>query len=445
MRQPFASALASGLLCLLAPGAAALGDEWPGFRGPDGTGVSRAEGLPERWSATENVTWSVGVAGRGWSSPIVTSGRVFVTSAVPDGEDVEARKGLYFGGEQSDPPAMEYRWTVACLDAATGEARWERVAHHGRPQTPIHVKNSYASATPVSDGERIFARFCDVGVFAYDLDGKELWKRRLEPVATRRDWGGAASLAHHEGRLFVVNDNEDASYLMALDAKSGETLWRIERDEASNWATPFVWETDERTELVTAGSRRVRSYDLDGAPLWELAGMSRITIATPYAAGGLLYVTSGFVMDRSRPVYAIRPGATGDISPGGERGEQALAWSLERGAPYNPSTLVYDGRLYVLLDAGFLACYDATSGEELYGKQRLGGRAGFTASPWAYGGKVFCLDEDGETFVVRTGDAFELSHTNSLSEMCMATPAIAAGSLFVRTQARLFCLRAAAD
>ncbi|MAF67629.1 MAG: serine/threonine protein kinase [Planctomycetes bacterium] len=428
-------AVALGPLSAAAPG------DWPRFRGPRGTGVSDEEGLPEHWSTTENVAWSVPVAGRGWSSPIVTSGRVLVTSAVPDGEDVEPRKGLYFGGERREPAEMDYRWTITCLDSETGEMLWERLAHQGRPQTPLHIKNSYASPTPVSDGERFFASFSDVGIFAYDLDGKALWKHRLAPVATRRDWGGAASLVHHDGRLFVVNDNEDASYLLALDAKSGETLWRVERDEASNWATPFVWESGERTELVTAGTRRVRSYDLEGGLLWELAGMSSITIATPYAAGGLLYVTSGYVMDRRRPIFAIRPGARGDISPDGEEPGEAIAWSRGRGAPYNPSTLVYDGHLYVLLDAGFLACYDAGTGEELYGKQRLGGRGGFTASPWAYGGNVFCLDENGETFVIRAGDEFELSHTNSLGEMCMATPAIAEGSLFVRTLSRLTCLR----
>ncbi|MED6333945.1 MAG: PQQ-binding-like beta-propeller repeat protein [Planctomycetota bacterium] len=433
------------LASALALTASAEAGDWPRFRGPDGTGVSDEEGLPERWSETENVAWSAEIAGRGWSSPIVTAGRVLVTSAVPDGEDVEPRKGLYFGGERKEPVEMDYRWTVTCLDAKSGEVRWERVAHQGRPATPIHIKNSYASPTPVTDGQRFFASFGDVGLFAYDLDGRELWKRPFEPVATRRGWGAAASVVHHDGQLFVVNDNDDDSYLMALDAESGETIWKIERDEASNWATPFVWETEGRTELVTAGTRRVRSYALDGTLLWELAGMSSITIATPYAAGGLLYVTSGYVMDRRRPIFAIRPGAQGDISLDGEIASEAIAWSHGRGAPYNPSTLVYAGRLYVLLDAGFLACYDATSGKEVYGKQRLGGRTGFTASPWAYGGRVFCLDEDGDTFVIRAGDEFELLRTNSLGEMCMATPATADGSLFVRTMSRLTCLRRSGD
>jgi hypothetical protein len=204
-----------------------------------------------------------------------------------------------------------------------------------------------------------------------------------------------------------------------------------------------VWQHEERTEIVTAGTGQVRSYDLDGQLLWSLEGMSSITIATPYAANGLLYISSGYVLDRIRPVYAIRPGATGDISLSDEAtSNEHIAWCQWRAAPYNPSTLVYQDRLYVLYDGGMLASYDAATGTTIYERQRIQGGRAFTASPWAYDGKIFCLNEDGVTAVVKAGDEYEWMHTNPLAEddMGMATPAIAGNRLIIRTAARVYAI-----
>jgi outer membrane protein assembly factor BamB len=254
-------------------------------------------------------------------------------------------------------------------------------------------------------------------------------------------WGTAASPALAGDRLVVVNDNEEKSFLVALDKKTGKQLWKVERDEKSNWASPFVWKNEKRTEIVTAGSGRVRSYGLDGQLLWQLRGMSVIAIPTPVAGDGLLYVTSGYVLDVIQPLYAIRPGAAGDISlKAGEESNKGVAWCHRRAGPYNPSPLVYDGLLYVLYDRGSLSCYEAKTGKPVYEKQRLGATA-FTASPWAYHGKVFCLSEDGDAFVVRAGRDFKVLGRNRLDEMSLATPATAGGSLFVRTASKLYCLR----
>ncbi|HLU46996.1 MAG TPA: PQQ-binding-like beta-propeller repeat protein, partial [Planctomycetota bacterium] len=243
----------------------------------------------------------------------------------------------------------------------------------------------------------------------------------------------------HKGRVYVVHDNDERSWLAAFDAATGQEIFKIDREgEKSNWSTPFMWMNADRAELVTAGTGAVRSYDPDGKLLWSFRGMSSITIASPYASGGLLYISSGYVGDPSRPIYAIRPGAKGDITlDQGERSNEWIAWSIPDAAPYNPTTLVYDGHLYTLFDRGFLTCHDARTGAEVYGKQRLAIGANFTASPWAYGGKVFCLSEEGVTYVVRAGSTYELLHTNELDEMCMSTPAIARGSLFVRTLKKL--------
>ena len=221
----------------------------------------------------------------------------------------------------------------------------------------------------------------------------------------RYGWGAASSPVLHQGRLYIVNDNEEQSFLEALDAKTGKQIWRVARDEGSNWATPFVWESGKRTEIVTAGTRRVRAYDLDGKLLWELGGMSSIAIPTPFAKFGLLYVTSGYVGDQVRPVYAVRPGASGDISlKGDETSNEFVAWYQRQGGPYNPSPLVYGDYYYTLMDFGFLTCRDARTGKEIYGKQRINtAGAAFTASPWAYNGKIFALSEDGDTYVIQAG------------------------------------------
>jgi outer membrane protein assembly factor BamB len=277
------------------------------------------------------------------------------------------------------------------------------------------------------------------------MAGKPLWSKTWPAYPTRFGWGTASSPALHEGRLYIVNDNDESSYLVALDKATGQEIWRIPRQEESNWATPYVWQNARRTEIITCGTHRVRSYDLDGKLLWELAGMSSIVIPTPFSSHDLLYVTSGYVGDETRPVFAIRPGASGDISlKAGQTKNDSIAWFLPQGGPYNPSPLVYGDYYYTLFDRGFLTCHDAKTGKLVYDKQRFEvGASAFTASPWAYNGKVFCLSEDGDTFVIQAGPEYKLIRKNSLGEMCMATPAIARGSLFIRGQENLYRIRPA--
>lgn len=448
MKQPTYRLLLALILILLPTCLTAAIANWPQFRGPESRGVAEGDALPDRWSATENVAWKTEIPGRGWSSPVVWGNRVFLTTAINAGATETLKKGLYFGGNRPDPPDAVHQWKVFCLDLQTGRVSWERQVHEGKPQTAIHLKNSFASETPVTDGQRVYCYFGNVGVFAFDLEGNPAWTRRLEPHKMRNGWGTAASPVLHGDTLYLVNDNDEDSYLLALDRATGEQRWRVSRDEKSNWSTPLVWENEHRTEIVTLGTGAVRSYDLAGKLLWSLEGMSTITIATPYAHDGLLYFSSGYVGDPFRPLYAVRPGARGDISlQEGQRSNEWIAWCREKAAPYNPSTVVYKDRLYVLYDRGLFACFDPRDGSDVFGPERLPNGRAFTASPWAYDDKVFCLNEDGLTFVLKAGDEYKLLHTNQLADddIGMATPAIAGDRLLIRTSARVYCIRSAAN
>ena len=230
--------------------------------------------------------------------------------------------------------------------------------------------------------------------------------------------------------MYIVNDNEKRSFIAAYDKRTGAEAWRVDRDEESNWSTPFVWENERRTEIVTAGTGKVRSYDLDGKLLWELKGMTWINVPSPFAKHGLLYISSGWVGDAVRPVYAIRPGAAGDISlKEGETANEYITRYQRQLGTYNTSPLVYGDYFYTLFDRGFLACHDARTGKQIYGRQRIGtDTSGFTASPWVYNGKIFVLSEDGDTFVIQAGPEFKVLGKNSLDEMALATPAIARGA-----------------
>lgn len=415
--------------------------EWPQFRGPGATGVPSDEsGLPETWSTTKNVAWTTPIEGSGWSSPIVWGNHVFLTSAHADSLTRAPEGGFYQGAVESPKPHDEHRWIAHCVDLASGKHIWKTELHRAVPAVGRHRKNTYASETAVTDGEHLFTHVGDLGTWCLNYNGEIVWEKAWAPVRTRWGYGTASSPALHNGRLYIVNDNQDQSYLVALDKATGQQIWRVDRNEPTTWSTPFVWENGERTEIVTVGRERVRSYGLDGKLLWELSGLSSLAIPTPFTAGGLLYVTSGYMGSQERPIYAIRPGAGGDISlPEGETSNEFIVWSVPQGGPYHPSGLVYRNLYYTLFDRGFLTCHDASTGEEVYGKQRISrDSVNFTASPWAYNGKLFCLDEAGTTFVVEAGPDFKLLSTNELQEMCMATPAIVRRGLLIRTFSTLY-------
>ncbi len=423
---------------------------WPQFRGGGAGVIADDPRLPDRWGPDENVAWKVDIPGRAWSSPIVWGDHVFVLTVMPTEandelqpvQPIETYRARSLGGSMTAAdvvqPTEALQWALYDLEFESGATRWIQTLHTAVPAKPTHQKSTFASETPVTDGKQVYVYLADIGLFAFDFDGNEAWSVPLE-WRPRRDWGAASSPVLHDGRLFVVNDSEAQSYVAAYDASSGTEVWRTDREEGENWSTPFVWDNDVRTELVTTGMGGVRSYSLAGELLWELHGMSSLVIPTPFAAHNLLFINSGYIADSTRPVYAVRAGASGDITLGdGSASNDYIVWSHPQLGSYNPSSLVYGDYHYTLLDRGILMCYDARTGQEVYPRQRVTAGTLFTASPWAYNGKIFALSEDGDTYVIQAGSEFAVLGRNSLDEMTLATPAIARGSIFIRTASKLY-------
>lgn len=400
---------------------------------------------PDHWSATENVLWKTDLPGLGWSSPIVWGDKIFLTTCVNSVKGAEPRKGLYLEDVDANkypPDKSERTWKVYCIRLGDGQILWEQVAHKGVPAKPHHIKNTLASETATTDGERVYALFGNLGLYCYDMDGKPQWTYAIEPRETQYGWGTSMSPIVYGDRVYLVNDNEEASELIALDKRTGKTIWKIPRQEKTNYSTPFVWENPLRKEIVISGIQWATSYDLDGKELWKIKGKSILAIPTPFERFGLLYVTSGHVIWGENRLYAVKPGASGDISPGQEgKTDEFLAWHKNAG-PYHPTPLIIGDSLYMLLDRGFMACYNAKTGEAVYEKKRIPDGRAFTSSPWSYGGKLFCVNEDGVTFVIKPGPDFEILYTNRLTEddMCMATPVVVGDKLLIRTSERLYCI-----
>jgi outer membrane protein assembly factor BamB len=283
------------------------------------------------------------------------------------------------------------------------------------------------------------------GVYCYTLDGKEQWHRDLGAYKMLMSWGTGSSPALDGDRLFILCDNDEKSFLIALDKKTGKDLWRVTRDEKSNWTTPFVWRNCVRTEIVTAGANAIRAYEpTDGTVLWQLkreAVSPSYVNATPVASGSMLYVAAGS-KPGSSPLWAVKAGASGDISlRRGERSNAGIAWGSTRACPEMASPLLYKENLYILTqNSAILMCLDARSGREVY-KERIRGARSFTASPWAHDGKLYCLDEDGQTFVVEAGPRFKLLGKNEIKDMFWSTPALARDALYLRGADRLYCVR----
>ena len=441
--------------------------EWPGFRGPSSNPSSINSALPGTWSKTSNIEWTATLPGLGWSSPIVAGRHVFLTTVTTDGKAKQPQVGTTYSNdyvaeltkqglkdkEIEDrlnardfelPGEVNLHYFLYSIDLYSGKVAWTREFYSGHPPGGRHRKNSFCSETPVTDGKRVYVYINNLGLFAYDFSGNKVWNAPLENFPTILDFGTASSPALVNDLVIIVNDNEKQQFIAAFDKNSGKQVWRTNRsihvqgsDRQTGWSSPYIWKTSVRTEIVTIGPGLAIGYDLEGKELWRLGGMSASPIPSPFAYDGLLYLNGG----SGKALAAVKPGARGDLTtPDGAKLSDFVAWFQPKAGTYLPTELAYDGGLYVLTHTGILARLEAKTGQQSY-KTRIGEGGDFTASPWGYGGKIFCLDEEGRTFVIRAGEKYELLDSNDLGEMALATPALIGDRLILRTQNHLYSIR----
>ena len=381
---------------------------WPRWRGPSGQGLVTGENYPDTWSATQNVIWRTVVPGRGHSSPIVWGDQIFLTTATRGGRTLSI---------------LSYR-------RSDGRLLWETKA----PGTFIehaHQKNTQASATPTTDGERVYVSFGSRGIMAVDLEGKLLWHREIGKIKNYH--GSAGSPLLYQDKIILYHDQRGGAFVAAFDTRNGEPVWQTKRRASIGWGTPIAIRVGDHDELIVSSQRTVNSYDPGtGRELWSCAGNQFEVIPTPAVGAGLIFCASG----RAGPTLAIRPGGSGDVT------DTHVAWKTTRGSPFVPSPLVAGNYLYTINDmTSIVTCFEATTGQLMW-QERLGRprREGFSASPIAVDGKLFLTNDDGKTFVLKAGPKFELFHINDIGTRTLASPALVDGRWYVRTERELLAI-----
>ncbi|MBL9190627.1 MAG: PQQ-like beta-propeller repeat protein [Opitutaceae bacterium] len=424
---------------------------WPQYRGPAASGLDAAVALPTTWNAEkgENVRWSTPIPGLAHAAPIVWGDRVFVATAVAEGAAPDLRVGLY-GDIKAAPNTEKNQWRLLALDRATGKVLWNTLAHEAVPRVARHTKATHCNSTPATDGRRVVAIFGSEGLFCFNAtDGALVWKKDLGPMDSgyfqvkTAQWGFASSPIIHDGKVVVLCDVQQGSFLATFDLETGREVWRTARSDVPTWSTPAIIESAGRKQIAVNGWHHTGGYDFaTGKELWKLDGGGDIPVPTPIAAHGLIYFTSAH--GRSRPMRAIRPDATGDITPdNADWKHPAIAWNHDRRGNYMQTPIVVGDLLYGCADTGLVTCFDAKTGEVRYSEKLSPTSEGYTASPVSDGRHLYFTSELGNVFVVPVGDKFAVAATNPLGETCLSTPAIADGTLFFRTRSKLIAIGAA--
>ena len=458
-----------GLACSLtfattALAAPALNQNWPQWRGPLQTGVAPEANPPATWSETNNLKWKVKIPGSSYATPIVWENRVFIQTAIPTGKKVEAKPAE--AGEQPPPPRADaggessrkgpdgpggrkgrggfgggakptevYQFVVLCLDRQTGKVLWQQIAREEVPHEGYRQgEGSFASTSGLTDGKRLYAYFGSRGIHCYDLDGKPVWSQDLGKMRMANGFGEGSSPAIYQDTLILNRDNEDNSFIIALDKNTGKTLWKKPREERTSWSTPLIIERDGKAQAVVTATGKIRSYDAaSGDVLWECGGLTRNVIPCPVADAGMVYCMSGF---QGNACMAIRLGRSGDLTGG-----DAIAWTHNKSTPYVPSPLLYNGKLYFFANNnGVLTCLDTKSGEAVFDAQKLEDLAGVYASPLGAGGRVYLAGRNGVTVVLKQSDKLEVLASNRLDEKFDASPVAVGKELFLRGREYLYCI-----
>lgn len=432
--------------CLLLP-AGLLAENWPSFRGPNGSGLGDGE-PPTSWNlkAGSNVTWAATIEGLANSSPIIWEDRVFLTTAVSESANpkFETDPTWGYGIVDGDEP---WTWKVICLEKQSGKRLWDKTAHRGVPKQKRHTEATQANCTPVTDGHHVVAMFGSEGMFCYTLEGELVWKvdfgllRSAPENAPHLEWGFSSSPIIYQDKVIMQCDVVGNGFVAVLDLKSGRELLRIKRNDMPTWATPTVYDGKGQPQIICNGYKQIASYDLvSGKENWHLSGRGDIPVPRPVVADGLVYLTSNH---KGRAIYAVDPSAQGDLTPKGEDQLPAgLVWWNSRLGSYLPVPLVVQGIVYVPDERGMISAFDAKTGQVYYSQQRWveGEGARYYASPVAAGGNLYQPSLTGQIHVLRLGKQFERISSNPMEESCYATPAISDGKLFVRTRSHLYCL-----
>ena len=413
---------------------------WHQWRGPQASGVAPHGDPPIEWSENKNIRWKTEIPGQGHATPIVWDDIVFVTSAVETNKQIELapieeprrRRGRH---GRSAAPSSVHQFVIFAINRSDGSIRWQQVAREEVPHEGTHQTGSWAANSPITDGEHVYAYFGSRGLYCYDMGGNLQWEKDLGDMTTRRSFGEGSSPALY-GDVIVVNwDHEGDSFIVALDKRTGEELWKVDRDESTSWATPIVVEHNGTPQVIVNATNRTRGYDLaTGKVLWECGGMTANTIPSPVTANGIVYVTSGF---RGNALQAIRlDDAKGDIT-----GAAAIVWDYDRDTPYVPSPLLYGDMLYFLKhNRGMLSAFNASTGEAYYGPERLEGISDVYASPVGAGDRIYISDRDGVTLVLKHGSTLEVLAENILDDGFNASPAIVGKEIFLRGNKSLYCI-----
>lgn len=438
----------SSLAILCAVGASAFvadTENWGYWRGEGSRGMAAGD-APLVWSDTENVLWKVAVPGKGNSSPVIWGDKIFITTAIPTGSAPKPapapkkaapnQPGRKFNPMGNQPPPAEQNFDVLCYDRKTGELLWQKTAKTAVPHEGFHsTYGSFASNSPVTDGERVYAFFGSRGMYCYDMEGNLVWEKDFGvQMKMRMAFGEGMGPVLSGDRLILVFDHEGDSFMAVLDKNTGDEIWRVSRDEGSTWAAPLVVDYNGQKQIVVNGTKKVRSYDFEtGKLIWECGGLGANPIPHPVQQGDLVLVMTGY---QNPNLMAIKLGRTGDLT-----GTDAVVWSQTKGNSYTASPVLYDNKLYVLTDNGMISCYNATTGEPYYHQQRLPKTYNFKASPVGANGKLYLASENEDVIVLRMGEKFEVLATNTMpDEMFIASPAIVGGDLFLRSQKYLYCI-----
>ena len=494
-RSNFKLNAAIGIFLLLMVASCSQKQNWPQFRGPEGNMIVTGKHLAEEWDSVKNVRWIYKLEGSGWSSPVVWGNKVFISSTFPEkvapvpemgprpprpdegagqeprqnpspqggqgmrpgpDQNLQPRQGLQQGqapqpGQRPRGPGPEnndtsfkadiYRWEITCIDLSTGKEMWKQVAFKGNPKGNKNPQNTYASETPVTDGKRIYVYFGMTGLYCYDMEGKLLWQKDLGAFKTQNGWGTGSSPIIYKDVLYLQVDNDVNSFITSIDAATGDEKWRVQRDEKTNYSTPYIWKNKIRTELVTCG-KTSRSYDPEtGRILWELKTGGEQTIPSPVGDEGHLYLGNAGGQEVKGNLFAVKAGAEGDISPKeGEMTSSGVEWIVPDAGLGNASPLLYSGLIYLISSRGDINCINAVNGAQVY-KTKLKGAGAIWASPWVYNDKIFFFDEKGVTHVMKAGDKFEILSENKLNDKFWASVAITGNTYLFKGVEKLYCIK----